>query len=162
MVSIRGAREADLERLIEVHGVSYPDERSAAVRRANFTDNALGKLGDLRVAVDSKKGSSVTALDFRSARSSVASRSRRSASRASRSRPKRAVSASARRSSPRSKKRREIAAQVFVYCMHFAKRFTRVSATRTSRATSGSSVTRARFRKSGSSAHTRRIFEPRH
>jgi predicted acetyltransferase len=55
MVSIRGAREGDLERLIEVHGASYPDERSSAVRRANFTNNAFGKLGDLRVAVDSKK-----------------------------------------------------------------------------------------------------------
>jgi predicted acetyltransferase len=52
MVSIRGAREADLDRLVEVHVASYPDERNAAARKLNFTNNASGPLADLVVATD--------------------------------------------------------------------------------------------------------------
>jgi len=55
MVSIRGAREADLDRLIEVHGTAYPDDRRAETRRLNFTQNPLGKLSDLRAALDGKR-----------------------------------------------------------------------------------------------------------
>ncbi len=55
MVSIRGATEADLDRLVEVHGASYPDERNAAARRLNFTQNPLGRLRDLRVAALGKR-----------------------------------------------------------------------------------------------------------
>jgi predicted acetyltransferase len=47
---IRPATEADLDRLVEIHTVSYPDDRGAAARRLNFVQNALGRLEDLRVA----------------------------------------------------------------------------------------------------------------
>ncbi|HEY1959845.1 MAG TPA: GNAT family N-acetyltransferase [Polyangiaceae bacterium] len=49
-VTLRAATESDLDRLIEIHTACYPDERGAAARRLNFVENALGRLGDLRVA----------------------------------------------------------------------------------------------------------------
>jgi predicted acetyltransferase len=52
-LSIRGANEADLDRLVEVHAACYPDGRTAAQRRTNFTQNPwseAGALADLRVA----------------------------------------------------------------------------------------------------------------
>src|SRR5262249_15241829 len=47
--TIRPAREADLDRLIEIHRCSYPDDRNYVERERNFTRNALGTLSDLRV-----------------------------------------------------------------------------------------------------------------
>ena len=49
-VTLRGATESDLDRLIEIHTACYPDERGAGARRLNFVQNALGRLDDLRVA----------------------------------------------------------------------------------------------------------------
>lgn len=49
-VTLRGATESDLDRLIEIHTACYPDERGAGARRLNFMQNALGRLDDLRVA----------------------------------------------------------------------------------------------------------------
>jgi predicted acetyltransferase len=47
---VRGAREADIDRLLEIHTSAYPDPRSLEVRRRNFLHNPLGAFGDLRVA----------------------------------------------------------------------------------------------------------------
>lgn len=54
-LSIRGAKEADLDRLVEVHAACYPDGRTAAQRRINFVQNPWSKggkggLSDLHVA----------------------------------------------------------------------------------------------------------------
>ena len=54
-LSIRGAKEADLDRLVEVHAACYPDGRTAAQRRSNFVENPWsegrkGGLVDLHVA----------------------------------------------------------------------------------------------------------------
>jgi len=46
---IRPATEADLDRLVEIHMASYPDDRGAPARRLNFAQNSIGKLEDLRV-----------------------------------------------------------------------------------------------------------------
>ncbi len=46
----RPAREADLDRLVEVHGSAFPDARGVRERLHNFTANPLGPLGDLHVA----------------------------------------------------------------------------------------------------------------
>jgi predicted N-acetyltransferase YhbS len=46
---IRAADERDLDRLIEIHTASYPDDRSHDARRRNFVHNPLGSLTDLRV-----------------------------------------------------------------------------------------------------------------
>lgn len=46
---IRPATEADLDRLVEIHMASYPDDRGAPARRLNFVQNAMGQLEDLRV-----------------------------------------------------------------------------------------------------------------
>lgn len=46
---IRPATEADLDRLVEIHMASYPDDRGAPARRLNFVQNAMGELEDLRV-----------------------------------------------------------------------------------------------------------------
>ena len=46
---IRPATEADLDRLVEIHTASYPDDRGAPARRLNFVQNAIGRLEDLRV-----------------------------------------------------------------------------------------------------------------
>ncbi|HEY2366169.1 MAG TPA: GNAT family N-acetyltransferase [Polyangiaceae bacterium] len=46
---IRPATETDLDRLVEIHMASYPDDRGAPVRRLNFVQNAMGRLEDLRV-----------------------------------------------------------------------------------------------------------------
>jgi predicted acetyltransferase len=48
-LSIRGASEADLDRVVEIHGTCYPDGRTAAERRTNFLQNAFGSFEDLRV-----------------------------------------------------------------------------------------------------------------
>ncbi len=50
MLAIRGATDLDLDRLVEIHTASYPDDRAAPARRLNFVQSALGKLEDLRVA----------------------------------------------------------------------------------------------------------------
>jgi predicted acetyltransferase len=46
---IRPATEADLDRLVEIHMASYPDDRGAPARRLNFVQNAMGRLEDMRV-----------------------------------------------------------------------------------------------------------------
>lgn len=46
---IRPATEADLDRLVEIHMASYPDDRGAPARRLNFVQNAWSELEDLRV-----------------------------------------------------------------------------------------------------------------
>jgi predicted acetyltransferase len=46
---IRPATEADLDRLVEIHMASYPDDRGAPARRLNFVQNAIGRLRDLHV-----------------------------------------------------------------------------------------------------------------
>ena len=46
---IRPATEADLDRLVEIHTASYPDDRGAPARRLNFVQNSIGRLQDLRV-----------------------------------------------------------------------------------------------------------------
>lgn len=48
-LSFRRAREEDLDRLIEIHGSAFPDDRSFQARHLNFTANRLGTLDDLRV-----------------------------------------------------------------------------------------------------------------
>ena len=49
-LSFRPAREADLERLIEIHATAFPDSRGSDARRSNFLANRLGALSDLHVA----------------------------------------------------------------------------------------------------------------
>ena len=49
-LAFREARDADLDRLIEIHQSAFPDERGVDARRRNFAHNALGHLGDLLVA----------------------------------------------------------------------------------------------------------------
>lgn len=46
----RTAEEGDLDRLVDIHLVAYPDERNGEVRRRNMTLNAFGGLADLFVA----------------------------------------------------------------------------------------------------------------
>ncbi len=46
----RTAVEADLDRLVDIHLVAYPDDRGGDVRRRNMTVNAFGGLADLVVA----------------------------------------------------------------------------------------------------------------
>jgi predicted acetyltransferase len=46
---IRPATEADLDRLVEIHMASYPDDRGVPARRMNFVQNSIGRLEDLRV-----------------------------------------------------------------------------------------------------------------
>jgi predicted acetyltransferase len=48
-ITIRKATEDDLDRLIEIHFAAYPADRSAALRRRNFTDNPFGTMNDLVV-----------------------------------------------------------------------------------------------------------------
>jgi len=43
---IRPATEADLDRLVEIHMASYPDDRGAPARRLNFVQNAMSRAGD--------------------------------------------------------------------------------------------------------------------
>lgn len=45
----RTAKEADLDRLVDIHLVAYPDDRDGAARRRNFTANVFGTLGDVVV-----------------------------------------------------------------------------------------------------------------
>lgn len=51
-LTFRTAREADLERLLEVHTSAFPDPRGREARVRNFTGNPLGRLEDLWVACD--------------------------------------------------------------------------------------------------------------
>lgn len=51
-LSFRSATEDDLDRLVDIHLVAYPDDRSGEVRRRNFTANAFGDLSDVFVALD--------------------------------------------------------------------------------------------------------------
>jgi predicted acetyltransferase len=48
-LSFRKANKADLDRLIEIHLVAYPDERSVDARARNFCQNRLGPLENLIV-----------------------------------------------------------------------------------------------------------------
>jgi predicted acetyltransferase len=48
-LAFRRAREADLDRLADIHMSAYPDERGPEARRRNFVHNALGGLDDLWV-----------------------------------------------------------------------------------------------------------------
>lgn len=50
--TFRPAREADLDRLIEIHTASYPDPRTSEQRRRNFCENPLGALSDLVVCLE--------------------------------------------------------------------------------------------------------------
>ena len=50
-LSFRTATEADLERVIAIHGTAFPDPRPGVERRRNFTQNALGTIDDLWLAV---------------------------------------------------------------------------------------------------------------
>jgi predicted acetyltransferase len=45
----RIAREADLDRLVEIHSAAFPDPRGPEARRRNFVHNPLGVLDDLHV-----------------------------------------------------------------------------------------------------------------
>jgi predicted acetyltransferase len=49
-LALREAREADLDRLIEIHQSAFPDTRGVEARRRNFVHNSLGRLSDLLVA----------------------------------------------------------------------------------------------------------------
>lgn len=49
-LTFRSAREADLDRLLEVHTSAFPDPRGREARVRNFTRNPLGRLEDLCVA----------------------------------------------------------------------------------------------------------------
>jgi len=49
-LSIRAAKEADLDRLVEIHMACYPDDRTEAQRRIGFQQNAFGHFEDLCVA----------------------------------------------------------------------------------------------------------------
>jgi predicted acetyltransferase len=49
-VTVRSAREADLDRLIEIHRSAFPDARGGEARRLNFTTSPLGSLDTLFVA----------------------------------------------------------------------------------------------------------------
>lgn len=51
-LAFRPAREADLDRLIEIHSSAFPDPRGEAERRSNFVANPLGTLDDLWVLLD--------------------------------------------------------------------------------------------------------------
>lgn len=50
-LTFRPAREADLDRLLDIHTSAFPDPRDREARVRNFTRNALGTLDDLHVAV---------------------------------------------------------------------------------------------------------------
>jgi predicted acetyltransferase len=50
--TFRTAREADLDRLLEVHTSAFPDPRGREARVRNFTRNPLGRFEDLCVAED--------------------------------------------------------------------------------------------------------------
>jgi predicted acetyltransferase len=47
---VRTAREADLDRLIEIHMSAFPDARGVEARRRNFQNHPLGGLDQLHVA----------------------------------------------------------------------------------------------------------------
>jgi predicted acetyltransferase len=49
-VTVRSAREGDLERLIEIHRSAFPDARGGEARRINFAESPLGSLDALFVA----------------------------------------------------------------------------------------------------------------
>ena len=49
-LSFRGATDADLDRLLEIHVSAFPDPRRMEARRRNFSHNPLGSLADLVVA----------------------------------------------------------------------------------------------------------------
>lgn len=51
-LSFRLARAEDLDRLVSIHTVAYPDERTHDARIRNFTANPLGTLDDLWVALE--------------------------------------------------------------------------------------------------------------
>jgi predicted acetyltransferase len=54
-MSIRPAREEDLDRVIEIHTCAYPDGRSYEQRRRSLTHHSLADLGDLRVVEEEGK-----------------------------------------------------------------------------------------------------------
>jgi predicted acetyltransferase len=60
-LAFRSAREEDLERLVEIHSSAFPDPRSFDARAHNFTQNRLGALGDLQVAL---RGDTIVAHAF--------------------------------------------------------------------------------------------------
>lgn len=49
---VRAAREDDVERLVEIHAASYPDERDFVARRRQLTEGSFGSLDDLHVALE--------------------------------------------------------------------------------------------------------------
>jgi len=53
--TFRSATDADLDRLVEIHMSSYPDDRNAAVRARNFTHNPLGNVADLIVCIEEQR-----------------------------------------------------------------------------------------------------------
>lgn len=50
-LTFRPAREDDLDRLIDIHSMAFPDARGEEPRRRNFMANPLGRLQDLQVAL---------------------------------------------------------------------------------------------------------------
>jgi predicted acetyltransferase len=51
-LQFRTATEADLERVLVIHGSAFPDPRREPARRRNFRANALGTIDDLWIALD--------------------------------------------------------------------------------------------------------------
>ncbi|HEX8791657.1 MAG TPA: GNAT family N-acetyltransferase, partial [Polyangiaceae bacterium] len=51
-LTFRTPREADLDRLLEVHTSAFPDPRGREARVRNFTRNPLGRFEDLVLACD--------------------------------------------------------------------------------------------------------------
>ena len=55
-LSFRPARADDLERLVEIHSLAFPDARGAEERRRNFLAKPFGPFADLHVAVRGRGG----------------------------------------------------------------------------------------------------------
>ena len=51
-LTLRPAREEDIERLLEIHVSAFPDPRGIVERRRNFVHNSLGTFEDLHVVAD--------------------------------------------------------------------------------------------------------------
>jgi predicted acetyltransferase len=58
-LTFRTAREADLDRVLEVHTSAFPDPRGREARVRNFTRNPLGRFEDLWVACEGDAGAIV-------------------------------------------------------------------------------------------------------
>ncbi len=63
-LAFREAREADLDRLVEIHQSAFPDERAASERRRNFAHNPLGGGRGLEHLLVAEQGSRIVAHGF--------------------------------------------------------------------------------------------------